>query len=394
LDGGFFLDPKNSPTFLFEELWRGKSLVSPIEIRARSSSLEDTILQFVKRPADGSMKRFSFSGIYNDQERLLAADELSSIDSKYVKSWKDILQIFRKVGVNQTNVDEIEATWKQWIEAQKKGNIKGDLIVQPWETKGGFPIKKYAGSKDVFLGGIETEEGKFEAEYFFNNIDFNRSNLDLRFSELKKKWEKDDAKVSDLEKIEAKYHRAYDKTAANQHNCGVFESTFSNVLEMLDVQTEESPSLLEKEEGKILERKISLDIENNFLFKLGNLDPSAYTNICVKYASSLSNWWYHSDIDELEIVLDAFLNEIRFVDDPKNESEILGADILTVFIDGVKAFTNIPIKFLLTIVPGLRKVIIKYVSGKEKTTRDIIKQRIIDTVKKEKSKENDEVIPE
>lgn len=378
LDGCFFLDERNSPEILLAELWRGKTLGFPLEIRARNQSIGQSIVQFLKNPQTGLIKEFSFSGIHDPAQRDEVTRNFQKTAPDNIKEWRDIIRLFRDFGVSKDNVEEYEAAWSKWIELHENGKIP----VREWEINRGFPINEYAGSQKDFLHGIEDEEVKKEGQWIFSNLDGKRSIIDLKFNQYKQIW--DGGRIRELRILEAKYHRCYDQAAAWQHNCGLFESTISNLIELINVGDDRSLSELEKlDQNSNLDNFILIDdIDPYFLFKLGTMEAATFAEICWQYSYQIGNWWHHQQTASLEKVLDAFIRKIDAYDNPDHaqESDIL-VDTVKVFLDTTSDLVEtIPfVKPAYTLLKGLNDIRIKYFSqskGPEK--RQSLRQRIID----------------
>jgi hypothetical protein len=383
LDGAFFLDPQNSPDELIKKLSRN-TVSHPIEIRARDANLENSLLLFVKDFKNGKMKEFSFSGIRDSNER--AAAKQAILDSSFdeMKTWQDILVIFKSAGVNQTNIEQIESSWSKWLELQSNGK----LLVLPWKWERGFPIEKYIGgigrlSKDIFTDDVN-QEAKFISEHLSQ-----RSMIDIRFSEFKEKWEK--SKADELSILEARYHRAYDKAAAWQHECGSFESTITNLIEMLKIDVDDInvKSELEKENDEIvLDKSLGLeDIDPFFLYKLGGMEDGKFADYFWQNTNDFLQWWNHGNMDALDRAIEPIVQHISDIIKPDHE-HITNDNALVDFIQlGIEVAYEVLPDWAKKLFSGLNDIRIKYL--RVKNSKENLQQRIID-IARERSFEDEQ----
>ncbi len=373
LDGAFFLDPRNDPGSLLDQLSRGSVLGSPIEIRARSPLLADALLMFVKEPNKPLLKQFSFSTIHKPSERSSAFEVLGNTKSETVSDWRAILSVFRSAGVEESNVDSLEAAWSRWIELQEKGLV----TVIEWERERGFPREFYAGSENEFLAGFKSDEVKREAKWVYSSLD-KRSLIDVHLEQLRNNW--GDENVAELRILEAKFHRVYDAAAAWQHRCGTFEASISTFVELMD--TKDRSTLETYDFETKLETVLTLNnIDRLFLYKLGTMPAGIYQELCWSRSEDLAQWWYGREIDSLRRAIDPIVDKITKSEGPQDgfKDDNIVADLIKIFTDAVKELIPIPpIKAIYTFFSKSYDFIIKYYSGKSKDPREKLIQRIID----------------
>lgn len=380
LDGAFFLHQKSGPSFIMNNLSRSESLNPVIEVRARASRIEDSLLMLVKKPENLTIRPFSFSGIRDIIQRAEVSKLLAHTPYDKVNSWKDILNIFKIAEVEKANIDLLYDSWSKWIEFQNKGII----TIIKWETERGFPREFYAGTVEDFTEPFQTEEVKTFATWLHSHLK-KRSTIDARIEQLRHTLESDKAK-RELRILESRYHRIYNQAASWQHRCGSFESSTSTLIEMLDVKTDESESESQDntEKGKKLDFSVGINgVDRFFLYKLGTMPVGKYEELFWTHSDNISNWWYHRDTNSLRRVIESVTKEISKIQSPDNDStpENFYSDVLKVFMDAAIEFIQSTIKPIYVLLAGLVDIHIKYFSGKSKNPKKRLIQRIIDLAK-------------
>jgi len=365
LDGSWFINKENNPIELIRSLNRGKALPHPIEIHARDTNLENVLVMFAKDPIKRIPKFFSFSSIRNAEERENAAERISKSQYEDINNAKDILLKFREAGVNKENIEEIESGWIRWLELQKQGEIS----IIKWGN-GDFPgkFKQLLGQQDNFLQGIRTLDVQELGKKVFDFGD-RRSAVDAEISKLRTSSGNNEDIYRDLSILEGRYHRIYDGTVAWKENCDSFESSISNVVEMLSDDDWKKGVDFDFQLEAHLEFN---DIPQTFLQDLGTMEDFSFADFCWKHSAQLSNWWFHGDEDALRAVLNNLIDKAWKTQSESTPDDSKPLDFFETFVDLLPyKFLSIPIKLF-----KLGKLALGF--GKKISEKERIVQRIID----------------
>jgi hypothetical protein len=292
LDGCFFL--QEDPLALLDKICRQRDGSLPIEIRARSGTLENSILGFVKKENQPKLRGFSFSCIEDEDVRSKIQLSLRDIDSNSVSSWKDLCKIIRHSSGEESSIDKIEHGWAKWIEAQETV-LKGKVLT--WDrTK--FPLDECIFiSADRHLQHLNTNQGKELATWANKTRD--RSSLDGRITKLKKGANSD--LLSDLNLVEVWFHYAYNLAIARQHRCRTFESVRGSFEERIS-----GLSLIYDSTPEISRFEAPAEI----VYGLGLMPTDQFQNIYGLHSNSFKKWWDTSDPDALRRGFDPYLEVV------------------------------------------------------------------------------------
>jgi hypothetical protein len=265
-----------------------------------------------------------------------------------------------------------------WIELARKGQV----IVSPWKTERGFPIHRYAGSEDDFVAGLQDPEIQSEARWVHANLD-KRSRLDHHIATMRAKMGEEQRQ--ELRLLEAKYHRAYDQAAAWQHECGAFESSVTNLIEMTQIGfATDRPVIETTDPGVVLDLTLRFDdIDPLFLHKLGTMENGDFRRFFWKHSLLLNNWWSHSDIEALRQAVDRLVEDIVVATVPEVPQDPHAGrvpDVIRVFVETALEFLT-PLKPIYRLLSGLNDVTVRYFSSKRHVTKERLVQRIIDIAK-------------
>lgn len=292
LDGCFFL--QEDPGELLGKISRQGDGSLPIEVRARSGNLENTILGFVKKDSQSKLRGFSFSCIENDDIRTRIQLGLRDVDSESVSSWKELCKLIRSLSGEESWVDQIEYGWSKWIEAQETV-LKGKVLT--W-NRAKFPLDECIFiSADKHLQYLKTSQGRELA--IWANETRDRSSLDGRITKLKKGANLD--LLSDLSLVEVWFHYAYNLAIARQHDCRTFESVRGSFEERIS-----GLSLIDDLTPEISKFEAPAEI----VYGLGSMPTDQFQNIFSLHSNSFKEWWVANNSDALRRGFDPYLEVV------------------------------------------------------------------------------------
>lgn len=369
LDGVFFnsIDPTSLVNLLNRSIDDDQVLGS-IEIRSRSSSIKQSLLEFIKPTGSDKLKVFSFAIIKDVKIRRQVNRIVPEWPFDDVNNWRDILKIFKAAGLADDAIEEIETSWVKWFELLETGKI----LIHPWERERGFPIIKNLGGKNKFLDGISNEsildlglktlEEPHPRTRFDDNIQYLRKNLEHN------------NELSELQMLEARYHRAYNKALSWQHKCTEFESLVSSAIEIAHKAAHETDTAQTQiDDNLFLGPIIKIEeIDPSFLYKLGRMKPHQYQTYFFNNQTHLQQWWWHRDVDSLERAIDGLAKLMPYLNPEPNKVSDQTADIINLFTSIMDKYFIFPINQVLE----LFDISIKYYG--EKSTKEQVMQRIID----------------
>lgn len=294
LDGMFFLNV--DPITLVESTKREDLAPMPIEVMSRAQRLDEALVLFVRRPRGDQLRGFTFSTIEDVEKRAEVQQRLSQSPAKRVRSWRDIPRLLRDFGVSSDAVEKIETAWAHWIEIQNRGL----LMVKRW--RGSFELDRQLESYPDLKASLRTQDGRELLDWVYQNRG-DRSKIDVRISDLRKSWNKNE--LADLALIESWYHHGYNRAAAQQHNCLFIESIHDSWLRT----TELGGSTHELLYGAGSNLDVALDLPETFLTGLGNMQSADFRELFVRQRDHFNAWWSNRDKDALQRAFEPFVEK-------------------------------------------------------------------------------------
>lgn len=304
LDGALFL--KSDPDVLIKSLARYDDAPNPIEIRARTSDLEQSLVAFLKKKNQNKLSGFSFSVIRDKDQRSKVAQLLQDIPASEVDNFSDVRKLFNnqmlRGVVEQDNLEMMFQGWERWIKAAKQGAFKGAVV--PWDAQIGdtgiipdikriFPrtspmtdhvksiidcilLGKSRSSIDLTINDfLEKHMGKFHL-YVSKGM-----SIDLN------EWEHE---LRDVIRIQEVYDRGYNEAIARQHGCALnFESRNTNLVEQLRDKPNSDAPIYED----------SCAITASFLDYLSDLNGNDFKILVRPQRRHLERFWADGEYHDL-----------------------------------------------------------------------------------------------
>jgi hypothetical protein len=310
LDGTFFLT--KSPDDLDGIIGRSKNERAPVEIRARATTLESSLVGLVKRAGSETLVGFEFSSLSDEVDRRVVQDKLVKTRSERLKSWRDLARIFVAAGVDKAKADELSSSWKRWVGT-------GDIPVLPWPGQSEFNFNQHVigelAHSQAVAAYLESEGGAVVVARTITERVTVRSQFMNLLSEC-------GASPTDRIILEAWYSRAYNATQAAQHGCDNYD--------MLDAGVATEPRI-SRRLGSALRapfgrnrlamratQRQAAEVPSNFIYSLGLMDIDDYRFLLNHGDKSgrggnranFEKWWSEADEDSLKRGLDPFINEV------------------------------------------------------------------------------------
>jgi hypothetical protein len=303
LDGNFFIDFGASK--LNDALKRTEVNSLPIIVSARSNTLEDSLLRFVKRTNEPKLRGFSFSSIEDDQVRMDVKRELENVDSKEISSWEDIPRILHKIGVNDATTQRLKGGWTSWIEAQKRGLIQ----IERWEGK--FEIDKFINSPQLIEEQLKSEIGKGALKWVYEHRS-DRNSIDIHLTKLRQQHIADQPVCEDILIIDTWFNRSYSAATAFQTNCSNYESVRDGLA---SVSYKDQGLVLR--DGRIVSLEASLPFTDKglgFIYsRLGSMPSSNFRGLFWQNRNNenFQKWWMNGDVDALKCAIEPYVQAIE-----------------------------------------------------------------------------------
>ena len=368
MDGQLFL--LLDPYELKEDLQRLDKDNCPIEIKARSESIENALMLFLKNTKDRIIKPFSFSCISDDDQRTYIKNELKKVNYNSINGVNDILDQFRSFGLSgfsSDNFDLIKNGWNKWIKACDENVIR----VSAWN--GVFDLIGQLGDKNTIISKYSSKSALDSIDYIFQNP-YVRTDVESFLINEYNKAEAENVK-RELTMITGWYNAMYNCTISNQHQCDNYETIYTTA------------DYLNNPNRKI-DISSGINVPEHFIYALGTMPKDKYRSIFYDNQSNFESWWETNNEESLKNGLNPFieaaLKSKGLLAEEKEKLNISVAGAIGA-VSGILACTlaGVTVGLATGAIAAAGPLIFQYYQSK-KNNKPIanLSQRIIDVVKK------------
>lgn len=318
-DGWYF--QRRSPEQVTTDIGRGvRDPVLPLEIRARSSRLEEALVTLLRLPDADHLTDFVFNTISDPAARDALAEELwrtpaalldrslRGADRASQGVARLVRDVLRGLGFAEELVDPLEQGWDRWIAAPT-------VSVRRWDAP--FDLADAVRRDPIAPSDLFTDRGKHTLRRIRSSgMRGEPSSRRARVSTILRDARKSRLNAEealDLVTAEHWYTQARHRAIALQHHCS---HTRTEPMQMRPVSPlRKLVATIDEGTADLVQAEARIDLPDDFLSRLAILDGEDFRKATHLTERHLEAWWRTGDIHALKqsvaVILEASGETVR-----------------------------------------------------------------------------------
>ena len=313
LDGAYLTG--TSPQELLDGLGRGVARRElPLEVRARRSSLSESLRQFLVRSDSDALNPFPFNAIESAPARhALAAtlgtrtsDDLDAAIRREGSVVGGMIGLLRHGLADagheaEEDLNRLHEGWSRWLAAEAAGLVRVVSWDAPLDMRGAAALDPVDPHEE-----LGTAAGRRLHADLLSAIEGGstyRADATLRFYEESRRMTSRE-ELLDLYTVQRWYDDNRHRAIAQQHHCTTFVQTQDVSVNPIGALRR---TLRAVAAGQVEDAGREVRAPEEFLATLAGMSGDAYALLAVEREADLRGWWYACDLDALRRVVDGVM---------------------------------------------------------------------------------------